>query len=41
MILSCYLVEAAIYGGVAGVAILLASVFVGFVGLAAYLVFGW
>jgi hypothetical protein len=35
------MVEAALYGGVVGFALLIAACIMGFGGLAVYLVFGW
>jgi len=41
MPVSCYLVEAALYGGILGVAILVLSLLLAGGGLLIYLVFGW
>ena len=41
MSLSCYMVEAALYCGVFGFAVLVASCIIGFGGLLIYLMFGW
>jgi hypothetical protein len=41
MSISCYLVEAALYGGVLGIVILGVSLIMGASGLLIYLMFGW
>jgi len=39
--ISHYLVEAALYGGILGLALMVLSLFLGFGGLLIYLMFGW